>query len=50
MKLDRIMAVFFKKDPLRRKAPRTEEEPSIEEEYEQVHEEDILKRHGHLDL
>jgi hypothetical protein len=49
MKLERIMAVFFKKENARRKSGRAEESTQ-EEEYELVHEEDILKRHGHLEL
>ena len=47
MRLDRIMAVFFKKEG------RKEDEEKLispEEEYEQLREDDILKRHGHLEL
>lgn len=49
LKMDRIMAVFFKKEHPRRKTLKGEE-VSLEEEYESVHEEDILKRHGHIEL
>jgi hypothetical protein len=46
------MAAFFKKENPRRKTKGEEkkEEKTAEEEYEAVHEDDILKRHGHLEL
>jgi hypothetical protein len=50
LKLDRIMAAFFKKEnPAKSKKVRLEEN-TPEEEYQLIREEDILKRHGHLEL
>lgn len=55
LKLDRVLTVFFKKEHPRRKSKaddkNNDQEPTTaEQDYETVHEEDILKRHGHLEL
>lgn len=44
--LDRVMATFFKTETVKKEEQ--EAGKAIEEEYQLLLEEDILKRHGHL--